>query len=303
MLTINLDYASSHTQKLNQSQKDDIQYAAKQWEQVIENELTINIIIYYVDTTGAGFHAMCIPGICQTETHTLTRPLAKLTGTIKNPHDTKYDLIVIIDSSTQWRVGHSSEPKITQGEHCLSTTMMHEFCHGLGFLGLGAVSETEGFYSSATLLLPRLQYIMKHLEIDIPYDNFILGLTKEGELDLKKIKQGMEAITPFDELLTYADAPQYQHKGQASADYHAFMGKESIYIKGYVLATAAYTYNQFYPFSTCTHIVSDKDSERGEKDKKYLMNPSITGQYYATPDKASLDILEAIGWNIKKEIF
>lgn len=292
MLTINLDYAPS-TQILSDAQKEDIHYAAKQWEQVIENDISVNVIIYYVDATGAGFNAMCIPGICQTNTQTLTRPLAKLTGIIEDPHDTKCDLIIIIDANTQWRVGHSSEPKIGQWENCLSTTMMHELCHGLGFLGLGAVTEQEGFYSSAALLLPRLQYIMAHLKIEIPYDDFILGLNKKGEFDLSKIKQGIAVITPFDELLSYPD------KGQPLADYHAFMGKDSISIKNYILATAAYTRHQFYPFSTCTHIVSDKDSDKGEKDKQYLMNPSITGQYYATPDKASLDILSAIGWEIQ----
>lgn len=288
MATINVTYEP--TAMPNALEQADIAYAAAQWAATLANALTINVRVWAVDMTGTDLNAMCIPGIVQTLTRTLTRPQAKLSGDIADPLDLAIDLVVVMDSMTPWVLGTLPVPVVPIGGYSLATTIMHELCHGLGFLGLcnvGVVAGVNaGIYSDASTLIPTLTAIqgMMNPPVDLPYAGFIpVGLAS-----------GFAVVTPFAELFQYTAPPMAlpkENPGNAWVAFLSALGNISIQIDDQPLPPilySVYTSNPFQPFTTCDHI----------SDPGCLMNPSTAGQYFAAPDLASKNILRAIGWDI-----
>lgn len=267
-------------------QKADIKYAAIQWAGILNNDLSINVQVWAV-AMNVGLNAMCIPGLYQATDHpTLTRPQAKLLGAIAG-HDLNIDLIVVIDTATPWVLGTPPELTLAAGQYSLATTIMHELCHGLGFLGLcdaapRALSSNLhglGTHSAADRLIKLLNLAVKVMDpnVDIPEHFFPYHA-----------KTGFAVRTPFANLFKYTDAKLV--RGKPKNDYTAFMGDNgNIVIDSteYIVLTA--DGRQFRPFTTCDHITG----------ADYLMNPSTEGQYYAVPDASSRDILRRIGWTVK----
>lgn len=270
-------------------QKADIKYAAVQWAEILDDDLSINVQVWAVNMTGTGLNAMCIPGFYQVADHpTLTRPQAKLLGAIAS-HDLNIDLVVVMDTETEWVLGAESVLEVAAGQYSLSTTIMHELCHGLGFLGLCNVyppvgpAAGQGIYTAANTLIPLLKRTAAVMNpaVTIP-ENFFPDSALTG----------FAVITPFADLFWHSNEELV--KGMPEDDYTAFtfMGVNNIISIGTIPA-GQYTVltangGQFEPFITCDHIIG----------ADYLMNPSTEGQYYAVPDASSRAILNLIGWTV-----
>ncbi len=266
-------------------QKADIAYAAAQWTKILNDDLSINVQVWAV-SMNIGLNTICIPGFYQgADQPTLTRPQAKLLGAIAG-HDLNIDLIVVIDTATPWVLGTDPAPEVATGQYSLATTIMHELCHGLGFLGLcdaapRALSSSLhglGTYTAADRLIKLLNLAVKVMDpnVDIP-EHFFPDPPKTG----------FAVRTPFANLFKYTTAKLA--KGEPTNDYTAFMednGSIVINSSEYIVLTA--DGRQFRPFSTCDHITG----------ADYLMNPSTEGQYYSAPDASSRDILRKIGWTV-----
>ena len=275
---INLAYEPTATPPV--AQQNDIQYACTQWEIALTargHNLTINVEVWATDMGATGLNGMCIPGIMQTPNSTLTRPQAKANA-ILAPNDPAIDLIIAIDSTTAWILGTPPVVPLGPGNYSLSTTFMHELCHGLGFLGLCNVDTTVvpsvGIYTDANLLLilNATVALMNPVIIIPPHFFPIVPVS------------GFAVITPFANLFHYV--PPALNKGVAADDFTAFTTANDIVINtlhaNYTILTGA----PFQPFTTCDHITG----------ANYLMNPTTMGQYYAAPDASSLNILGLIGW-------
>ena len=292
MATITVTYAANTLANAGAvptaDQQADIEYAAAQWAGILNNDLSINVQVWAVDMSNTPLNAMCIPGIFQAADSTLTNPQAKLSGAIAQD-DAAIDLVVVMDTVTPWVLGTNPAPAVAPGQYSLATTIMHELCHGLGFLGLCNVyppaqgASGQGIYTTANTLIPGLESTVNAMEppVVLPANYFpTIPIT------------GFAVITPFANLFWYADGVLV--KGTAANDYTAFMGDESIFIGNvnqpgvgeYIVLTADGA--QFDPFTTCDHITG----------ANYLMNPSTEGQYYAVPDASSRAILRLIGWTV-----
>ncbi len=292
MATITVTYAANTLADAGAvptaAQQADIEYAAAQWAGILNIAnpgLTINVQVWAVDMSATALNAMCIPGIFQTADSTLTNPQAKLSGAIAQD-DAAIDLIVVMDTVTPWVLGTNPAPVVAPGQYSLATTIMHELCHGLGFLGLCNVyppaqgAPGQGIYTAANTLIPGLEGTVNAMvpPVVLPANYFPANPIT-----------GFAVITPFANLFWYADGVLV--KGAAADDYTAFMGTNSIFIG--VMPAGQYTVltadgAQFDPFTTCDHITG----------ANYLMNPSTVGQYYAVPDASSRAILRLIGWTV-----
>lgn len=288
MAIINVIYAAAAVPTA--AQQTDITYAAAQWQAILnvaDPNLTINVQVWAVDMTGTGLNAMCIPGFVQTVNQTLTRPQAKLLGLGGiAQNDPAIDLVVVMDTVTPWVLGTPPAVLPVGGQYSLATTIMHELCHGLGFLGLCNVyppaqgAPGQGIYTAANTLIPLLQGTVAAMvpPVVLPANYFPAAPIT-----------GFAVITPFAHQFWYANGALV--KGVAADDYTAFMGADSIFIG--VMPAGQYTVlttngGQFQPFTTCDHITG----------ANYLMNPSTVGQYYAVPDASSRAILRLIGWTV-----
>jgi hypothetical protein len=232
-----------------------------------------------------GLNAMCIPGIFQTANRTLTRPQAKLQNLIPAA-DPQMDLIMVVDAPTLWVTGNPPVPNLQPQQFSLTTTVMHELCHGLGFLGLCDVALGLGTYSAAGSLLPALNGVLHAMNPVVVLPNHFFPAQPAS---------GIQVITPFANLFQYTNG-QLQ-KGLPADDGIAFTSPPvSIQAPGlqlngqhtlYTITTGA----PFAPFTTCDHIVSPPQIH-------YLMSPSTQGMYLAAPDVAARELLRAIGWAI-----
>jgi len=291
MVTINITYAADATPQADQ--QADIEYAADQWQAILNIEepgLTINVQVWAVDMTATNLNAMCIPGFIQVEDQeTLTRPQAKLLGLGGiDQDDPDIDLIVVMDTVTPWVLGTPPAALPAAGQYSLATTIMHELCHGLGFLGLCDVIPPEGvpgqgIYTDADALIGLLEQTVNAMNPVVAIPDYFFP---------DPVINGFAVISPFADLFRYGIGGLV--KGVATDDYTAFMGHNSILIGNinepgvgvYIVLTA--DGGQFEPFTTCDHITG----------ANYLMNPSTIGQYYAVPDASSRAILRLIGWTV-----
>ena len=282
-VTINLTYAVNAVPTVQQ--QADIQYACTQWAQTLtarHHNMAINVELWAVDMTATGLNGMCIPGVLQTTNSTLTRPQAKL-ATLIAGDDPAIDLVVVMDTMTPWVLGTPPAVAIGPGQYSLATTMIHELCHGLGFIGLCNVDNIVvphiGIYTDANLIA-RLNVISDFMNppVIVPAHFFPPAPVS-----------GVAVATPFAVLGQYVSPGNVLVKGFGADDYVAFMAANDIFIASaaapggfYTLLTGA----PFQPFTSCDHITGGP----------YLMNGSTVGQYHAGPDAASLDILSLIGW-------
>lgn len=267
-------------------QQADIVYACNQWALALTNlghNMTINVEFWAVDMSATHLNGMCIPGIIQTGNSTLTRPQAKLSGDIGNPNDAAIDLVIVMDTTTPWVLGTPPLIPIAGGQYSLSTTMMHELCHGLGFIGICNIDMTVvpnvGIYTDANLIA-QLNHVVGLMNpmVVIPAHFFpVLPVS------------GIAVVTPFANLFGYASPGNVLLKGFAPDDYVAFVTVNDVVIQSPAAPTGFYTVltgAPFQPFTSCDHITGGP----------YLMNSTTVGQYYAAPDAAALDILGLIGW-------
>ena len=275
-ITINLTYEAGSEPTL--IQKADIQYACNQWIATLNNNLDINVHVWAVNMSATGLNAMCIPGVFQNANSTKTRPLAKLSGDIATDN-AAIDLLVVMDIATPWVLGVGGGVAVNNGQYSLSTTIMHELCHGLGFLGLCNVNSVAhtGTYSDAATLIPTVHHVVDQMAptVVIPAHFFP-----------NPAVSGIAVITAFANLFDYVN-PNLT-KGVTADDYTAFTSAGAIQLDANGHVYTVLSQNPFSPFTTCDHISGGP----------YLMNPSTVGQYYQAPDDASKQILEQIGWTI-----
>lgn len=267
-------------------QQADIVYACNQWALALTNRhhnLTINVEFWAVDMSATGLNGMCIPGIVQTAAATLTRPQAKLSGAIANPNDPAIDLVVVMDTTTPWVLGTPPLIPVAGGQYSLATTMLHELCHGLGFIGIcnvdTGVMPHVGIYTDANLIA--------YLNIVVGAMNPAVAIPAHFFPALPV--SGIAVATPFAQLFHYSSPGNYLTKGFGPDDYIAFTTANDVIIPSAVAPGGFYTAvtgAPFQPFTSCDHITGGP----------YLMNSSTVGQYYAAPDAASLDILGLTGW-------
>lgn len=254
-----------------------IQYAVQQWEQTIQDPITINLMVCAVDMSATRLNGMCVPRIFQNANLTLTSAQAKQLGLV--PANAAIDMYVFMDTLTPWVLGIGPRVLVRSGELSLSTTMMHEICHGLGFLGLcnvdtQAVPPTGIYADTSLILLAQATIALMNPVIQLPAGYFPPGLANN-------------ILTPFDNLFQYTN-PAWQ-KGIPADDFIAFTTVGGIEVTpGQNPPITVDTGAPFQPFTSCDHIVGNP----------YLMNPSTVGQYYQTPDYATIDILRSIGWTI-----
>lgn len=261
------------------AQQADINQAAQVWAGAILDAVNIHIKVMAVPMAG-GHNAMCIPGVVQHANRTLTRAQAKLLNVpIVDPAPVPLDMVILIDSATPWVTGFAPAPPVVgPGQYSLLTTVLHEMCHGLGFLGLCNVTQAPnlGIYSDAGLinLLPAIA----------PPSFFPVGL-----------QSGFGWITPFAALFAYQGVLAMLVKGNQPDDYIAFMSAPGNVVipigpAGYQVLTGNHP---FVPFTTCDHIVGTDPVTH----QSFLMSSTTAGLFLAAPDTASLAVLRAIGWN------
>tara|TARA_R110002051_G_scaffold86498_2_gene152378 strand:+ start:46676 stop:47527 length:852 start_codon:yes stop_codon:yes gene_type:complete len=261
-----------------------INYAGAQWEARLNENMTINVQVWWVDMSATGLNGLCVPGIHQTATSTLTRPQAKQAGHIPSM-DPNLDLVIVIDSITPWVLGTGPLTVVFPGQYSLSTTVMHELCHGLGFLGLCNVDNVinTGTYSAANTLVP---LINGTLALMVP----LVGLPAYFNLGI-----GGGLMTGFGFITHFADYFEYTNgaltKGIPADDFTAFTTANDIDIidnHGMFIAEILTT-PPFAPFTSCDHITGGV----------YLMLPTTVGRYFDQPDLTTLRVIETIGWTIQ----
>lgn len=264
----------------------DVVYAAQQWANTLQDDVVLHVQVWWVDMSATGLNGLCIPGIVQTAGQggqTLTRAQAKLQGLLA-PDDPRLDMVVALDSTTRWVLGHAPYVPVGPTQFSLATTAMHELCHGLGFLGLCNVDNNThtGLYSD-----PNLIGLVQQ----------VAGLTQPAVTIPPYFFQPAPVasrLTPLANLFTYAN-PNL-HKGTAADDYTAFTtAPVSITAQGLTLVhpqpqpTTVLTGQPFQPFTSCDHVVTPQAC---------LMNSSTQGHYFASPDATTLNLLRAIGWTV-----
>ena len=269
----------------------DVTYAAQQWANLLQDSVDINVQVWWVDMApanqalGLSLNAMCIPGIVQTGGQTLTRAQAKRSGALAF-NDPGLDMLVVLDSGTPWLTGTGANaPVVPNGQYSLATTVLHELCHGLGFLGLCNVDShaQTGTYSDPNLV-PLVQAVAAHTQppVTIP-PNFFPPNLAAGQM------------TPLAGLFRYTNPAL--HQGMAADDYTAFTSgtmPASITVQGSTLVppqpapSTVLTGQPFAPFTNCDHVTT----------ANCLMNPTTSGRYYGSPDVTTLNLVRAIGWTV-----
>jgi hypothetical protein len=262
-----------------------------QWGNILRNNIPISIKFVGVDLSKSppplnGLTAQCIPNLVQGNYRglntTMTTAQGNAYGLLGFALQTQFDMVVIINQGNTYNYKNNLSNKTH-----FRTMILHEICHGLGFLGLCNVNTTNpqnplGIFSDTALL-----QLIEPMQAFIPFwDN------------LTALQQGYSTL--FAQL--------FQNDGHHTVVtnpipsnhlYQLFTTAASMAIvtnNGTVNDNSFTVFTQnknFLPFSSCDHIDYSPDAP-----DDCLMYYSLDTNIIPVPDWRTLFILRSIGWSI-----
>ncbi len=94
--------------------------------------------------------------------------------------DQQGDIIMTLNSKTNWYLGTDGKVPVNSRKYDLVTVVLHEMCHGLGFFDSMGTDENTGFYGLSS--------------VPVVYDTFIENLTGEQLTDTLKFRNNTMAL-------------------------------------------------------------------------------------------------------------
>lgn len=124
------------------------------WSEILPSDVPINVIALWQqlgpNTLGSAFPGTFQRNFSGSQRAFTWYPIAlaeKMAGEdLNSPLD--YDMVVRFSSDVNWYYGETGQPAV--GQFDLTTVMLHELCHGLGFVGSLEVDGAQGSYGSGT---------------------------------------------------------------------------------------------------------------------------------------------------------
>lgn len=272
MITINVNFKG-----LSHDQQVCIGNACKKWQGTLKNPISIEIDAVGVPGLGM-FGGLCVPNLKQTSSATLTTAQMKAMGLLQNTSSTHRDMVIFFNTGPTVTYNYSNHG--TTDPH-FETMVLHEICHGLGFIDLCNVNHSGGICSDISLI-GELSAINSGLLSDIPFHK-----------DLLKLTPGIP--TPFVDLFIDSGNTKKPISSLSAKELAVAFTSSALTIKGNGVAGSLVRYPIYSPktfqaFSSCGHI----DNSNG-----CLMHYMLQNQVINSPDQATKDVLAMIGWSIQ----
>lgn len=266
---------------LNANQQNAFRRACQVWERFLQNDITINILARGIDfaaTPGLGhLVGMCVPNFVQGnlsgQNITVTTAQGNALGVMGFVTRPAYDMVVFMQTGDNYNYAVNG---VANGFPHFETVVLHEICHGLGFLGLCnidvALIPNTGVFSDINLLA-----IAAPLQAQIPFWGA-----------LQRLQQGFP--TKFARAFRETATRRIVTNGTPPAQvYPLFTTAGSMYIPIATTNCTVYTRGAFQPFTSCDHI---------DYAANCLMYETVDTNIIAIPDFRTKGILRVIGWNV-----
>lgn len=134
--------------------RESFERAINIWSEILSSDVPIRVIALWQqlgpNTLGSAFPGDFRRNFGGTKKLFTWYPIAlaeKMAGTELNP-PTEYDMVVRFSSDVNWYYGATGTPAV--GQFDLTTVVLHELCHGLGFVGSLVVDGAQGSFGSGT---------------------------------------------------------------------------------------------------------------------------------------------------------
>lgn len=122
------------------------------WAQLLNSEVPIRVAASWrelgsniLGSAGPGTYYVNSPGVKKRNTWYPIALAEKLAGIPLNS-DNDYDIFASFSSQQNWYYGTTGTPAV--GQFDFTSVVLHELCHGLGFVGSMTVEGTQGSYGS-----------------------------------------------------------------------------------------------------------------------------------------------------------
>lgn len=164
------------------------EYAVSILESILPVDTKTTILAYWqeIETSGVLGNSS-VTAIAGGWAINASRPLAfypvalaeKIAGRSLNS-DLQGDIIITLNSKTNWYLGTDGKIPSGSGKYDLTTVIIHEVCHGLGFFDSMDTDDNTGFYGFGS--------------IPVIYDTFIENLNGELLTDTTKFRNNTMAL-------------------------------------------------------------------------------------------------------------
>jgi len=126
------------------------QLAVDIWSELLESDVPINVIALWqplgpnvLGSASPTEWEINFPGAPRSQTYYPVALAEKISRRQLNAPDS-YDLVARFSSDQNWYLGSTGTPAV--GQFDLTTVVLHELCHGLGFFASYGVNGSQGFY-------------------------------------------------------------------------------------------------------------------------------------------------------------
>jgi hypothetical protein len=140
--------------------KDAFQRAVDIWDVLLDTPVKINVLALWSElepgvlgSAGPATYYRDFEGAPQPYTYYPVALAEKLSGKDLNAAG-DYDIIANFSSGRDWYYGSTGTPAV--GQHDFTSVVLHELCHGLGFVGSIGVQGTQGYYGFSSYSLPAI---------------------------------------------------------------------------------------------------------------------------------------------------
>ena len=260
-----------------------IQHALSIWEPYLNSAVPIKIKISYINLTAAGPLGIAFPNGVKdfsaaphTGTWYPTALANSISGQELNPGET--DMDIYINSFFNWYHGIDGNPASNQYD--LVSVLIHEICHGLGFMSVAKVDGSKGSFGRLT------QSDFVPLGPSFPFP-MLQGLP--SIFDLMVINQ--DSIEISDTLNFPNDSDTLGLELQSNALYH--IGPQATTINGN-------QYPRLYApasFSLGSSILHLDENTYPPSDTNSMMTPFVnSGEVHHYPGPIVSHLLKDLGW-------
>jgi hypothetical protein len=164
------------------------EFAVSILESILPDDTKTTVLAYWQQIENAGVLGnSSVTAIAGGWAINASQPLAfypvalaeKIAGRSLNS-DLQGDIIITLNSKTNWYLGTDGNVPAGSGKYDLVTVILHEMCHGLGFFDSMDTDENTGFYGFGS--------------IPVIYDTFIENLNGELLTDTTKFRNNTMAL-------------------------------------------------------------------------------------------------------------
>ncbi|MFT5885984.1 MAG: hypothetical protein ACI9IP_002448 [Arcticibacterium sp.] len=134
--------------------QDAFQRAVDIWSELLTSDVKINVIALWQElgpsvlgSAGPGTYYRNFAGAAKASTWHPIALAEKMAGKDLNSPD-DFDVVARFSSEQNWYYGTTGTPAV--GQFDFASVVLHELCHGLGFVGSMGVEGTQGFYGLGT---------------------------------------------------------------------------------------------------------------------------------------------------------